>query len=149
MYSENYEKLRNRLINFNTNKLTYYINNTSPMLPFTSRKNERVTFSNGTLSIIGASSRAVCDKRIDYIFKEDILDNISKNEYFELSNSNDEFYMNLLIKDYLGADGLNIIHPSLFLYIPLSEGDEGKGEIKFAQFLKEVFFKDLDRKKFF
>lgn len=149
MYHDNYEELKHRLINFNTNKLTYYINNTSPMLPFTSRENERVTFSNGSLSIIGASSRAVCDKKINYLFKEDILENILNNEYFELSSSDDEFYINQLIKDYLGADGLNIIHPKLFLYVPLSEGEEGKGEIKFAQFIKEVFFKDLDFKNFF
>lgn len=149
MYSENYEKLRNKLINFNTNKLTYYINNTSPMLPFTSRENERVTFANGSLSIIGASSRAICDKKIDYFFKDDILENISNNEYFEVSSIDDKFYMDLLIKDYLGAEGLNIIHPSLFLYIPLSEGEEGKGEIKFAQFLKEIFFKDLGFENFF
>lgn len=149
MYVDNYEILRNRLINFNTNRLTYYINNTSPMLPFTSRENERVTFHNGSLPIIGASSRAICDKKIDYLFKEDILENISNNEFFEISNNEDEFYMNQLIKDYLGAEGLNIIHPSLFLYVPLSEGEEGKGEIKFAQFLKEVLFNDLDFKNFF
>lgn len=149
MYAKNYEELRNRLINFKTNRLTYYINKTSPMLPFTSRENERVTFNNGSLSIIGASSRAICGKDINYLFKEDILDNISTNEYFEISNSDDEFYMNSIIKDYLGADGLNIIHPSLFLYIPLSEGEESKGEIKFAQFLKEIFFNGLDFEDFF
>lgn len=149
MYSENYEKLRKRLINFNTNKLTYYINKTSPMLPFTSREKERVTFTKGSLSIIGASSRAVCGKNINYFFKEDILDNISNNEYFEISADTDEFYMNSIIKDYLGADGLNIIHPNLFLYIPLSETEESKGEIKFAQFLKEIFFDGLDFENFF
>lgn len=144
MFSENFEKLENHLKK--GNKFTYKRNNV--FLPFTTNKNQRVTFDNGVLPIIGALSRLICGKKVRGIGDLNISENILGNENFDVDSS-DEFYANLLVEEYLGKEKLNILHPKLFLYLPLSEGPEASGEIKIAQFLNNEFFRDLDIKNFF
>ena len=144
MYSENYDILKNHLKR--GNKFSYMRKNI--FLPFTTNKNQRITFDNGVLPIIGALSRLLCGKDVRGIGDLNISENIMRNENFDVDSS-DEFYANLLVEEYLGEDKLNILHPKLFLYLPLSEGPEGSGEIKIAQFLKNEFFNDLNIENFF
>ena len=144
MFSENYSILENHLKK--GNKFTY--NRTNVFLPFTTNKNQRVTFENGVLPIIGALSRLICGKKVRGIGDVNISENILGNENFDVDSS-DEFYANLLVDEYLGEDKLNILHPKLFLYLPLSDGPEASGEIKIAHFLKNEFFSGIDIENFF
>ena len=144
MFSNNYEELENYLKK--GNKFTY--NRKNIFLPITTNQKQRVTFTNGLLPIIGALSRLICEKNVKGITDLNISENILGNENFDV-DLDDEFYANLLVEEYLGKDKLNILHPKLFLYLPLSEGPESGGEIKIAQFFKNEFFNDIDIKNFF
>lgn len=144
MYAETYDALKTHLRK--GNKFAYKRNNN--LLPFTTNKNQRVTFDNGALPIIGAFSRLMCNKKVRGIDDENISEDILNNEFFEVDEE-DEFYAKLLVDEYLGGDQLNILHPKLFLYLPLSEGPVAGGEIKIAEFLKNVFFRNIDLTNFF
>lgn len=144
MYSETYETLKNYLRR--GGKFSYYRKNN--LLPFTTNKNQRVTFENGVLPIIGAFSRLMCGRKVRGINDDDISKDILNNEFFEIE-SEDEYYAKLLVDEYLGGDQLNILHPKLFLYVPLSEDPVAGGEIKIANFLKNVLFKDIPLQDFF
>ena len=144
MYDETYEILKNHLKK--GDKFTYVRKNN--LLPFTTNKNQRVTFDNGSLPIIGAFSRLMCDKKVKGVNDENISEDILINEYFEIEKE-DEYYAKLLVEEYLGKDQLNILHPKLFLYLPLSEGPVAGGEIKIAEFLKNIFFYNINLKEFY
>lgn len=143
MYGETYDTLKNHLKK--GDKFTYIRKNN--LLPFTTNKNQRVTFDNGALPILGAFSRLMCDKKVKGI-NENISEDILNNEYFEVEKD-DEYYAKLLVDEYLGREQLNILHPKLFLYLPLSEGPMSGGEIKIAEFLKNVFFHNISLKEFY
>ena len=145
MYSENYAELKN-FLKLTDNSLKF--NRKNDFLPFNTQKIGRVSFQNGLLPIIGGLSRLVCGKNINVINREDILEDIFNNEYFEVDESN-KFYFKGLVNDYLGIDNLNILHPKLFLFLPLSEGKESTGEIKISKFLNEIFFNNVDLESFF
>ena len=144
MYDETYEILKNHLRK--GDKFTYIRKNN--LLPFTTNKDQRVTFDNGSLPIIGAFSRLICDKKVKGINDENISEDILNNEYFEVERD-EEYYAKLLVEEYLGKDQLNILHPKLFLYLPLSEGPAAGGEIKIAGFLKSIFFHNITLKDFY
>ena len=144
MYDETYEILKAHLRK--GNKFTYVRNNN--LLPFTTNKNQRVTFDNGALPIIGAFSRLMCDKKVKGISDENISEDILNNEFFEVEVG-DEYYAKLLVNEYLGGEQLNILHPKLFLYLPLSEGPLAGGEVKMAEFIKNIFFHNIPLDDFY
>ena len=144
MYAETYEILKTHLRK--GNKFTYKRNNN--LLPFTTNKTQRVTFDNGSLPIMGAFSRLACNKKVKGITDENISEDILNNEYFEVE-SGDEYYAKLLVEEYLGGEQLNILHPKLFLYLPLSEGPVAGGEIKIAEFIKNIFFHNINLDDFY
>lgn len=144
MYDETYEILKAHLRK--GNKFTYVRNNN--LLPFTTNKNQRVTFDNGALPIIGAFSRLMCDKKVKGIADENISEDILNNEFFEVEVG-DEYYAKLLVNEYLGGEQLNILHPKLFLYLPLSEGPLAGGEVKMAEFIKNIFFHNIPLDDFY
>ncbi len=144
MYDETYEILKNHLKK--GDKFTYIRKNN--LLPFTTNKNQRVTFDNGALPIMGAFSRLMCNKKVRGITDERISEDILNNEYFEVEKD-DEYYAKLLVEEYLGREQLNILHPKLFLYLPLSEGPIAGGEIKIAEFLKNIFFQNINLNEFY
>ena len=144
MYAETYEILKTHLRK--GNKFAYKRNNN--LLPFTTNKTQRVTFDNGSLPIMGAFSRLACNKKVKGITDENISEDILNNEYFEVE-SGDEYYAKLLVEEYLGGEQLNILHPKLFLYLPLSEGPVAGGEIKIAEFIKNIFFHNINLDDFY
>ena len=105
MYDETYEILKNHLRK--GDKFTYIRKNN--LLPFTTNKDQRVTFDNGSLPIIGAFSRLICDKKVKGINDENISEDILNNEYFEVERD-EEYYAKLLVEEYLGKNQLNILH---------------------------------------
>lgn len=141
VFSENLNQLKKHL-EFD-NKIKF--NHLNSMLPFTTRKNERVDFkNNGFLPIVGALARLVSNKDVDSIDINSVIENVLGNEEFEYE-SKDEYVITSLIKEYLNNNNLNnLIHPKLLLFLPLSNSDEQKGEIKAAQFLNKIFFKNID-----
>ena len=66
-------------------------------MPFTTNKNQRVTFDNGALPIMGAFSRLMCNKKVRGITDENISEDILNNEYFEVEED-DEYYAKLLVE---------------------------------------------------
>lgn len=148
MFAENLDKLKKQL-NFKNNKFSYKRNKNSPMLPFTTREPERVDFkNNGFLPIIGALARIVSNKDVDSIDIESVIENVFDNDKFEYEEE-DKYVISSLINEYLNNNNLNnLIHPKLLLFLPLSDSEEQKGEIKAAQFLNKIFFKNIDLKGF-
>lgn len=144
MYLENYESLKVYLRK--GNKFTYKRKNN--LLPFTSNSDQRLTFDNGLMPVMGAFARLMCNKKVKRGDDENISDDILSNDLFEVE-LDVEYYAKLLVNEYLGGDQLNILHPKLFLYLPLSKGPSASAEIKIAQFFKDVFFKNIDLDNFF
>ena len=145
MYSENYAELKN-FLKLTDNSLKF--NRKNNFLPFNTQKIGRVSFQNGLLPIIGGLSRLVCGKNIDVTNRDIMLDDIFNNEFFEVNEEN-KFYFKGLINDYLDVGNVNILHPKLFLFLPLSDGKESTGEKKISKFLNEIFFKNVDLESFF
>lgn len=142
MFSENLNQLKKHL-NFESN---FKFNRLNIMLPFTTRKDERVSFkNNGFLPIVGALARLVSNKDVDSIDIDSVIKNVLNNEEFEYDESKYEYLISSLIKEYLNNNNLNnLIHPKLLLFLPLSDSKEQKGEIKAAQFLNKIFFKNIN-----
>ena len=145
MYSENYANLKS-FLKITDNSLKF--NRKNNFLPFNTQKIGRVSFQNGFLPIIGGLSRLVCEKNIDVIDRQSVIEDIFNNEYFEVDDEF-KFYFKELVNDYLGVDNLNILHPKLFLFLPLSDNKESTGEKKISKFLYEIFFNNVDLKSFF
>jgi len=147
MYEENYEKLKEQ-VSFDKN-LRHTIKD-SLLFPFTTRKNERITLERGFKGIFGEFSRLVCEKALPESFSnEKMIEDILCSEELKSSNE-DKKYLKKLIREYLVDNNeLNIVHPYLFLYTFPTGGDSGKGEIKIAEFMKEIFLKDVDEFKYF
>ena len=148
MYEKNFIHLKNQMgVN-----LTHIINKNSPMLPFVTREPERVKFKKGFNGIIGEFARLSSNKE----WSEDISINnlinkiLLKNENIKCSDENKK-YLIKIIKDYIVNENneLNIFHPHLFLYLPLSDNSQKAGEKKIAEFINNVFFMDIDTKEFF
>ena len=144
MFTEKFEELKGYLIR--NGKFSYKRRNN--FLPFTTNKNQRVTFENGMYPIIGALSRLLCGKDVKSVGKLNVAENVLNNENFEV-DSGDEFYANRLINEYLGGDKLNILHPKLFLYLPLDDDERANSEIKFAYFIKSQFCDNISFDEFF
>lgn len=146
MYEENYEKLKTNLQFDGSMKFSFSKN--SPMLPFTTRKPERVNFNNGFLSIIGELCRLSLNKKLDFS-KENICDEVIDSNNLIVDEEN-EHVLNLLVNEYLDNNNLkNSSYAQLFQFYSLSDNkNEAKGEKKIAQFLNSIFFKDLDLNSF-
>ncbi|MEE0024229.1 DNA phosphorothioation-dependent restriction protein DptG [Methanobrevibacter sp.] len=145
MYSENYAELKD-FLKLTNNSLKF--NRKNNFLPFNTQRIGRVSFQNGLLPIIGGLSRLVCGKNIDLTNRDVMLNDIFNNEFFEVNEKN-KFYFKGLVNDYLGVENFNILHPKLFLFLPLSDGKESTGEKKISKFLSEIFFKNVNLEYFF
>lgn len=147
MYEENLIHLKNQM----GSNLTHVINKNSPLLPFVTREPERVKFNNGFDGIIGEFARMSSDKEWDDDFSiNNLVNTLLKNNRIRCSDGDKE-HLSKLIKDHLINENneLNILHPHLFLYLPLSDNLQNVGEKRIAEFINNVFFIDIDTKEFF
>lgn len=142
-FSKNYEKvLKNMNVNKTKKTLKHNINKNSDLTPYNSRKAERVDFEGSFDKILGEISRLELGKIWDDNFENPIF--LEDIEDIEIDDE-DIYFFNELIKEYIFDDNKNlkIVHPHLFLYIPLSKEKYPKnGEQNIAHFFRDVFCKD-------
>lgn len=126
------------------------ININAVFLPFVSRNPERAKFKNGFKGVLGEFARLELDKTWDdELSADEIVKKIISEERVDCSLENEK-YLEKLIADYLFDDNndLNILKPSLFLYLPRNENNEKKGEYEIALFIRDVFFNKKDDSEF-
>lgn len=118
------------------------INVNAVFLPFRSRNPERAKFKNGFKGVIGEFARLELDKTWDdELSADEIVKKIISEECVDCSSDNEK-YLEKLIADYLFDENndLNILKPSLFLYLPRNETKEKNGEYEIALFIRDIFF---------
>ena len=139
-FSENYKHLLDYMnVNFEKGKLQHVFNKNSPFFPFKMDKG-RATFDNGFYHVFGEFSRILLDKRMKKDFSlNNIIQDIAKND-IEIEDGNEEYLIKLL-KEYMfnEKNELKLLHPYLYLYIPLSSGKRSSGEKELALFLRDIF----------
>ena len=148
MYEENLIHLKDQM----GISLTHVINKNSPLLPFVTREPERVKFNKGFDGIIGEFARISSDKEWNDEFNIDNLVNGILLKDNRIKCSDDErVHLSKIIIDYLINENneLNILHPHLFLYLPLSDNKQKVGEKRIAEFINNIFFVDIDTNEFF
>ncbi|KGX89830.1 hypothetical protein N781_08925 [Pontibacillus halophilus JSM 076056 = DSM 19796] len=140
MYEQNLNELRAAMrIKEGQKKLTHVRNTKAPFLPFTSRNPERARFQRGFTGVIGEFTRALKDYSLsEEMNREEVIESLLKKVQV---NPEDRIYFEKLIDNFLFSDGdhINIFHPHMLLYLPLSEEKDSKGEKEIALFLKDVF----------
>lgn len=133
-------------------KLTHVINKNSPLLPYVTREPERVKFNKGFDGIIGEFARITTDKEwTDEFSIDNLVNEILLNDNKIVCSDDDKEHLSKIIKDYLINENneLNILHPHLFLYLPLSDNKQKVGEKRIAEFINNIFFIDVETKDIF
>ena len=142
-FSENYDLLLNYMnVNFEKKKLQHVFNKKSPLFPFKMDKG-RTVFDNGFYNVFGEFSRILLNKRMkNDVSLDGIIHDITENN-IEIEDGNEE-YLNKLIREYIfnEKNELKLLHPYLYLYIPLSSGKRSSGEKELALFLRDIFCLD-------
>ena len=141
MYEENLEELKQKT---GSKIIKHHINVNSAILPFRIDRRDQTQFDNGFKGIVGDFSRVLFNKRLPDKFNiENILQNVLLNN--DISDSNNNEYLTLIIHDYLEKDDsdINILHPYLFLYINKTPHKRADNEHEIATFFRDVFFKDI------
>ena len=142
-FSDNYNILLDYMnVDFEKKKVQHIFNRNSPFFPFKMNKG-RATFDNEFYNIFGEFSRILLDKRMKNDFSlNKIIQDISNND-IEIEEGNEE-YLYKLLKEYMfnEKNELKLLHPYLYLYIPLSSGKRSSGEKELALFLRDIFCLD-------
>ena len=138
-FSENYNKLLDQMnVDFDKKILRHKIDKKSSFLPF--RVNlTRPLFENGFYNIFGEFSRILLDKKIESGFLiNSIINDIIKKD---IEIDEDEEYLTKLLNEYMfnEKNELKLLHPYLYLYIPLSPNKHANGEKDLALFLRDIF----------
>ena len=117
------------------------------LFPFTTRNPERAKFRKGFDGVTGEFCRLITDKSLedDHSIMSSIENMVeNRNLEFEDLDSKDKFKRMLL--EYVCPEGdLEVLSPQLFSYLPLSEGDESKGEIEIASLIRDVLWAKEER----
>jgi DNA phosphorothioation-dependent restriction protein DptG len=139
-YLNNLNVLRNNLEMKSTKKgLTHNTNKTFPVLPFPTREPERAKFESGFNGVIGEFVRIISNKKL--VKHLDSSNNMDKIIEKVQVNEEDKPYFEEFIKQYLNhsSNDLMIFHPSVFKFFELTKGNEAKGEVRIAHFLRDIF----------
>lgn len=150
-YTSNLNDLRKSLeIKENKLGLTHNIARRAPFLPFKTRQRERPQFGRGFDGVLGEFVRLVSDTSLNNKVEVDtVISNISNNVN---PSTEDKPYFEKLIKMFLidQQQSLKVFHPHIFQYFSTTEGDQGKGEVDIALFIRDVLYDDdEDTKEFF
>ena len=139
-FSDNYNILLDYMnVDFEKKKVQHIFNRNSPFFPFKMNKG-RATFDNGFYNVFGEFSRILLDKRMKNNFSlNEIINDVTDND-IEIEEGNEE-YLTKLLKEYIfnEKNELKLLHPYLYLYIPLSLGKRSSGEKELALFLRDIF----------
>ena len=130
-FSENYDNLLKLMsVNFEDKKLIHKISRKSSLLPF-KIDNTKPLFEKGFYNILGEFSRILLDKKMKKDFLEkNIINVILNNENVIEIEEGSEKYIAKLLKEYIynEKNELKLLHPYLYLYIPLSNNKHSGGE---------------------
>lgn len=140
-FSENYDELlKNMDVNFETPNLSHKIDRKSPLLPF-KIKNVFPKFEKGFYNILGEFSRILLDQELnnDFSLQNLIPNNINNEDIISIEEGNEEHLTQLLNEYIFDGDDLKILHPHLYLYVPLSNNNQKSGERELALFLRDIF----------
>ena len=141
-FSENYDNLLKLMsVNFEDKKLIHKISRKSSLLPF-KIDNTKPLFEKGFYNILGEFSRILLDKKMKKDFLEkNIINVILNNENVIEIEEGSEKYIAKLLKEYIynEKNELKLLHPYLYLYIPLSNNKHSGGEKEVALFLRDIF----------
>jgi len=145
-YDENLEATR-KLLHFDSS-IKHDFNDEFTFLPFQSRTPNRPNYKEfGFTKIIGEFSRLLFDKKWENdLSLEILLTNLNdKIDY----DSKDEKYLKAIINDYLFDESqeLSIVHPCLYLYVPVSSNKSKTGELEVAKFFRDVMFHEFPQIK--
>ena len=145
-YNENLEATR-KLLHFDSS-IKHDFNDDFTFLPFQSRTPNRPNYKEfGFSKIIAEFSRLLFNKKWENdLSLEKLLINLKdKIDY----DSKDEKYLKAIINDYLFNESqeLSIVHPCLYLYVPVSSKKSKTGELEVAKFFRDVMFHDFPQIK--
>ena len=146
MYEDNLEKLKNQC---GRNTFRHKINVNSPLLPFRTDTRDQTNFSRGFKGIVGEFSRVSLNKTLDENFNlNKSINAITSNTNWDISKEHEK-YLESFLESYLINDDfdINILHPSLFLYLNKTKQKRGDNEKDIAIFFRDVFFKDMNNFK--
>ncbi|WP_243355801.1 DNA phosphorothioation-dependent restriction protein DptG [Bacillus litorisediminis] len=127
----------------NGNKtLKHTIHKRAALLPFKTRNPDRAKFGNGFAPVLGEFYRKIENQRLNLNLMEvEFVKEVSKRVQM---NEEDRPYFESILKSFLFSDNqINLFHPMMFKYIPLSKGKEADGEKDIAHYIYEAL---LDRK---
>ena len=140
-FSDNYNNLLKQMnVNFESKKLTHKISKNASFLPFKVDLT-RPFFENGFYNIFGEFSRILLDKKMKQDFVvNDIIQNIINDDNLDIEDGSEEYFTKLL-KEYVfnEKNELKLLHPYLYLYVPLSPNKHSGGERELALFLRDIF----------
>ncbi len=153
MYEDNLKELKDFLLfNKEEKSIKHNKDEKTSFFPFVTRNPERVKFKNGFRGITGEFCRLVTNKEInnEYSIEESINRMIEKGNVDFQNNEDIKENFKRILKGFVYPDyKLEILSPQLFSYLPLSNGNESKGEKMIAQFIKDVLWQDNDKIKNF
>ena len=142
MYEDNLEKLKNQC---GRNVFRHKININSPLLPFRTDTRDQTDFSRGFKGILGEFSRVSFNKTLNESFNiNESIGDIILNTNWDIDKKYED-YLKSFLESYLINDDseINILHPSLFLYLNKTKQKRTDNEKDIAIFFRDVFFKDI------
>jgi DNA phosphorothioation-dependent restriction protein DptG len=151
-YNKNLQELRKFLeIKANRLGITHNLARHAPILPFKTRHSERPQFANGFDGVLGEFVRLVCETTLNNIVEvEDVISKIINKVTI---NNEDKPYFEKLLKMFLvdQNDSLKVFHPHIFQYYNTTKGDQSKGEVEIALFLRDILLNQQEEsvKSFF
>ncbi|WP_041595741.1 DNA phosphorothioation-dependent restriction protein DptG [Halanaerobium hydrogeniformans] len=146
MYAKRLEELK-KYLNYDK-KLKHNKGKKVNLFPFTTRNPERAKFKKGFDGVTGEFCRLITDKKLedDYSIKSSIKKMVD-NENLDIDDGLEKKFENMLL-EYVYPEGeLEILSPQLFSYLPLSTGNESKGETDIALFIRDVLWEEKDEIK--
>lgn len=141
-YDANLESVR-KLLHFDSS-IKHDFNDEFTLLPFQTRTPNRPNYKEfGFTKIIAEFSRLLYDKKWENDLSLDILmENLNDAVDFD---PDDGKFLKTIINDYLFDESqeLSIVHPYLYLYVPVSSKKSRTGELEVAKFFRDVMFHDF------
>ena len=142
-FSENYAKLlKDMKVDFEKKYLQHIITANSALFPFKLNR-DLVIFNNGFYNVFGEFSRILLEKKLKDDFSPDKIIKDVINKDMEIEEGTEEILIKLF-KEYMfnEKNELKLLHPHLYLYIPLSPDRHERGEKELALFLRDIFCSD-------
>ncbi|MGM0409823.1 MAG: DNA phosphorothioation-dependent restriction protein DptG [Bacillota bacterium] len=149
MYKKNLENLK-EFLSFNK-KLTHYKGKRTNLFPFFTRNPERPKFKDGFNGVIGEFCRLITGKvRDDNYSIKDAITYMVNNGNVQFENNKQKNKFKNMLENYVYPNNeLEILSPQLFLYLPLSDSKESKGEKEIALFIRDVLWQENEKIKNF